>query len=178
MAKRSPQGEEPFRPLLDQSVIAEALSAVQAPLPELPKDRAPPLIALVQAQPGFEVRSRSVSTVEEVRPPPKPVIMRSEIVDKLDQEKRMLLTRRESEAMDRLVSSLGSRLNSQIKLSHLLRAFVSLLLNAESELDRRAGESGVLLRPSNGDLRALQWFEKQIAHLVASALRDAGPLKS
>ena len=53
----------------------------------------------------------------------------------------MLLTRRESEAVERLVSSMGCRLNTELKLSHVLRAVVSLLLNAEDHLYRRAGDS-------------------------------------
>ena len=43
---------------------------------------------------------------------------------------------------------------------------------------RRAGEALPLVRPPNGDIRALQRFEKQIGQLVLLALRDAGPDRS
>jgi hypothetical protein len=100
-----------------------------------------------------------------------------ELVEKFDQEKRMLLTRSESAALDRLVGSLAGRLNTQVKLSHVLRSLVSLLLNAEAEVDKRAGETGGLIRPPNGDGNALQKFEKEIARVLGAAIRDAGPLR-
>jgi hypothetical protein len=62
-------------------------------------------------------------------------------------------------------------------VSHVTRSLVTLLLNAEGELDRRAGESGPLVRPPNGDAKALQRFERAIARIIGSALRDAGPVK-
>jgi hypothetical protein len=99
------------------------------------------------------------------------------LVEKLDQEKRMLLTRSESAQLDRLVRSVASRLNSQVKASHVLRALVALALNAEAEIDRRAGESGGIFRPPNGDAKALQRFEKDIARILADAIRDAGPVR-
>jgi len=51
------------------------------------------------------------------------------------------------------------------------------LLHAEGELDKRAGDAGPLSRPANGDAQALQRFEREIAKIVAAALRDAGPLR-
>ena len=51
-------------------------------------------------------------------------------------EKRILFTRPESQAIDRLVVSLGTRLNAQVKVSHVVRALVGLMLPAESEIDR------------------------------------------
>jgi hypothetical protein len=98
-------------------------------------------------------------------------------VEKFDQEKRILFTRAESQAIDRLVTSLALRTNAQVKVSHVVRALITLLLNAEAEVDRRAGESGPLIRPPNGDAKALQRFERDIARIIASALRDAAPLK-
>lgn len=89
----------------------------------------------------------------------------------------MLLTRAEAASLDRLVSSLAGRLNTQVKLSHVLRALVTLVLNAESEVDKRAGETHGLSRPANGDPKALQRFEREIAKVLASAIRDAGPLR-
>jgi hypothetical protein len=99
------------------------------------------------------------------------------LVEKFDQEKRILFTRPETQALDRLVNSLATRLNAQVKVSHVVRALVTLLLNAEGELDRRAGEAGPLVRPPNGDSQALQRFERDIAKVIGSAMRDAGPLR-
>ncbi len=98
-------------------------------------------------------------------------------IEKLDQEKRMLLTKAEGAQLDRLVRSMASRLNTQVKLSHLLRALVTLALNAETEIDKRAGEAPRLTRPANGDAKALSRFEKDIARVLSDAIRDAGPMR-
>ena len=103
--------------------------------------------------------------------------MPGQLAEKFDQEKRMLLTRSESLALDRLVNSLASRLNTQVKLSHVLRSLVALLLNSEPEIDKRAGETTGLIRPPNGDPNALQRFEREIAKILSAAIRDAGPLR-
>lgn len=64
-----------------------------------------------------------------------------------------------------------------IKASHVLRALTSRLLHAEGQLDRRVGERGPIIRPANGDLAALEWFEREIGLLLSDAIRDAGPLR-
>jgi hypothetical protein len=97
-----------------------------------------------------------------------------QFVQKLNQEKRILYTREETQAIDRLVNNLAVRLNAQVKVSHVMRALTTLLLNAEGEVDKRAGEQGSLTRPPNGDFGALQRFERDIACILANALRDAG----
>ena len=99
------------------------------------------------------------------------------LVEKFDQEKRMLLTRSESLAFDRLVTSLASQLNTQLKHSHVLRGLITLVLNAEREIDKRAGEAEKLVRPPNGDSKAIQRFEREIGKILADGLRDAGPLR-
>lgn len=182
MAKRAPVGEEPYRPLLDAGAIAAALTRTP---------QAPP-VALSQASPakvidigvGESPAHDSRSTVQEAQVPrpfgteksgrPAPVL---QSVEKLDQEKRMLLTRSESMALERVVSSLASRVNAQVKLSHVLRSFVTLLLHAEKEVDRRAGEVVGITRPANGDFKALQKFEREIANIIAAGFRDSPPLR-
>jgi hypothetical protein len=108
---------------------------------------------------------------------PRPQIQVQPFAEKFDQEKRILFTRSETQAIDRLVTSLATRVNAQVKVSHLMRALVSLALNAEGEIHKRAGETGVLVRPPNGDAQALQKFEKEIAAIVGAAITDAGPIR-
>jgi hypothetical protein len=109
--------------------------------------------------------------------PPEQRPTGQELVEKFDQEKRILFTRGETQAVDRLVTSLAARLNTQVKVSHVIRALVSLLLHADAEIDKRAGEAGPLVRPPNGDALALQRFELEIAKIIAAGLRDAGPVR-
>jgi hypothetical protein len=179
MAKRAPAGEEPYRPLLDPGVISAALTKANpaGPAPS-GQSNALKVVELTRAETGpTEARVFGRDGLTS-RPGPETAPIRaaaSELIEKLDQEKRMLLTRAENVALERLVGSLASRLNTQVKLSHVLRSLVTLLLNAESAVDRRAGEKIGLARPANGDFKAIQKFEREIAKIIAAALRDSGP---
>lgn len=173
MAKKAPVGEEPYRPLLDPNVITSALLK-PAPAPAEVRDE-PKVIELPRtAEP--KTHPHTVRPAQAVPPEPAPQPAQP-LVEKFDHEKRILFTRPETQAIDRLVSALATRLNAQVKVSHVMRAVVALLLNAEREIDRRAGEKGPLVRPANGDAKALQRFERDIAAIIADALRDAGPLR-
>ncbi|MFM1747369.1 MAG: hypothetical protein RLZZ188_1035 [Verrucomicrobiota bacterium] len=179
MAKRAPAGEEPYRPLLDPGVISAALTKPVAARAQEPSLNAK-VVELTRSENGpAEVRSggREAPVARAMPEPPTTRMTTRELVEKLDQEKRMLLTRTESVALDRLVGALASRLNTQVKSSHVLRALLTLLLHAEAAVDRRAGEVVGLSRPANGDFKGIQKFEREIARIVAAALRDAGPLR-
>lgn len=189
MAKRAPIDEQPYRPLLDPSVISAALEKASTADPvadyqDTTQPAARPAKVVEMRRPEAAVR-RSERPEQYSVPAERFVqgeerggaIGTHEFVEKFDQERRMLLTRGESMALDRLVSSLAVRFNTQVKLSHVLRALVALLLHSENELDQRAGEAIGLTRPPNGDARALQRFEKEIARVLAAAIRDAGPVR-
>ena len=179
MAKRSPVGEMPYRPLLDPSVLNAALSPAAATSSQVPE----PQKKIVEfARPVEQKRSEEPRQIQEPQVA-KAVIEKkapnaeSTFTEKLDQERRLLLTRSESQAVDRLVSSLATRLNTQVKASHVLRAMVTLLLNSEGDVDKRAGETGSMTRPPNGDLKGLQKFEADIANIIGAGIRDAGPVR-
>ena len=172
MAKRAPVGETPYRPLLDPSVLNAALAAPQAVDPQRKIVEFTKPVEQKKAEEP-KLSQEVVRTTTETRAP----IVEHSLTEKLDQEKRLLLTRTESQAVDRLVNSLAARLNTQLKTSHVLRAMVTLLLNSEGEVDRRAGEIGSLTRPPNGDLKGLQKFEAEIANIIGSGIRDAGPVR-
>jgi hypothetical protein len=175
MAKRAPTDEKPYRPLLDPGVVNAAIAGA---VHRVEHGVASKVIELTRAE------TPRVTTTASPSPPPAPLHGAGRalpspqpLAEKFDQEKRILFTRPESQAIDRLVTGLATRLNTQVKVSHVVRALVTLLLNAGAEVDFRAGESGPLVRPPNGDARALQQFERSIARIFAAALRDAGPLK-
>ena len=173
MAKRAPTDEKPYRPLLDPGVLTAAITHAAQPVEQ---GGAPKVLELTRAE------TPRASTPSSPNPPPAPGAGRGlpvpqPLAEKFDQEKRILFTRPESQAIDRLVTGLAMRLNAQVKVSHVFRALATLLLNAGAEVDYRAGESGPLVRPPNGDAGALQQFERSIARIFAAALRDAGPLK-
>lgn len=178
MAKRAVDNT-PYRPLLDSHLVSAAIGQVQSVPPQEEKAGPKEVAASVVELPTGQAIA-PVPPVErfDTPPPVKQVPpVHAPIVEKFDHEKRVLFTRSENQALDRLVLSLACRLNTQVKTSHLIRAVVSLLLHAEDEIDRRAGEVGSLTRPPNGDPRALQRFERELASIVFTALRDAGPVR-
>jgi len=187
MAKRAPVDERPYRPLLDPNVISAALEKASTADPGMhaEEEEAPPAAVKVvdirrPDPPAKRSASREDSAVQASRfaqGEGVPPALSQQFVEKFDQEKRMLLTRGESMALDRLVGSLAVRFNAQVKLSHVLRALVALLLHAADELDKRAGEVMGLIRPPNVDAKALQRFEREIARVLAAAIRDAGPVR-
>jgi len=178
MAKRAAPNEQPYRPLLDASLVSATLTQVATPVAP-PKVAAEPVGVTRVVEMRTELPRRVEPTVPQIEstakePPPSPAQL---LVEKFDQEKRVLFTRGETQSIDRLVTSLATRLNTQVKVSHVMRALVGLLLHAEAEVDRRAGEAGALTRPPNGDALALQRFEREFGCIIASGIRDAGPIK-
>jgi len=183
MAKRAAPDEQPYRPLLDAGLVSAAMAqpspTAASTTKEVSVSRSAPKLSLEPARadlprPG-EGRGRF-----EMQPParmPAEKETAKSFIEKFDQEKRILFTRTETQAIDRLVTSLARRLNAQVKVSHVVRSLIALLLNAEAEIDTRAGEAPPLVRPANGDAQALQRFEKDIARILASGFRDAPPLR-
>ena len=175
MAKRAPIDEKPFRPL-DAAVLQAVVRHSAQSLPSAPT-------TLPQPEP---VTSAAITTVgEEPRLVPAPMLMPQSIAKaepkaapalttRLDHEKRILFTREETHVLERLVQNLAVRLQAQVKVSHVIRALTSLLIHAEAHVDLRAGQKGALIRPSNGDFSAIQQFERELALIIAHALRDSG----
>lgn len=184
MAKRAAADEKPYRPLLDANLVTAALSQVVTPTPrekEVEVSRPAPSLPKITDATRVELQRRieqiQEPTHQTMLPPREERRIGQELVEKFDHEKRILFTRGETQAIDRLVTSLAARLNAQVKVSHVIRALVALLLNSEAEIDKRAGEAGPLVRPPNGDALALQRFEREIARIVSAGIRDAGPLR-
>lgn len=164
MARRAPVDEKPFRPL-DISVLSSVLQHT----PEARAGEVRSLPRVIEVSVPTPQRDTSPSS-----PPATAPGATIPEVPRFDQEKRILFTRDETLAIDRLINNLAARLRTQVKVSHVLRALTTLLLHAESEVDKRAGECGVMVRPSNGDYAALKKFEQEIARILARAIRDAG----
>lgn len=185
MAKRAAPDEKPFRPLLDANLVSAALadasSPVSSPSTQIPR---PTLRTVEDSTPlgqGVSTGTREISRnglpAIEKRFEPLNATVKA-FTETFDSEKRILFTRSETQAIDRLVTSFARRVNTQVKVSHVVRALVLLLLNAEGEIDTRAGEAPPLVRPPNGDAHALQRFEKEIASIIGAALRDSPPLRT
>lgn len=179
MAKRAPADEKPYRPLDDSLVrgvmfstgnAAPAVDPAPAPEPVILRPTAEPTPARPAPKPAAQAPARALPS-RVVSPDP------ANLPPKLDREKRVLLTREEERALERVVSAVGAEIGTSLKLSHVLRACITLLLHSEDEILARAKQSPKLIRPANGDGPALTNFERSIAQIITAALRDARPLR-
>ena len=96
-------------------------------------------------------------------------------VERLSREKRVLLTRSEEVRLERLVIAMAEKLQTSVKLSHLMRATLTLLQHAESELLRQCELAQAMKRPDNNSPGELLAFEGAIAEVIHRALHAAPP---
>jgi hypothetical protein len=185
MAKRAAPDEKPYRPLLDADLLSAVIAHEEE---EVPRTSSPARSSIASTNivemPIADSPQRDRYSEREFSRPmaagrtTEPTVAHiQDYAVKVDSEKRILFTKQEVQALDRMVASLAMRLECQVKVSHVIRSLVALLLHAESHVDRRAGESAPLVRPPNGDAQAIQAFEREIATIISAALRDAGPIR-
>ena len=165
MAKRVAKDERPYRP------VEEALVRSVMNRPVAMED-----IQTVESQevsqPEKAVESRS--TLSTLR---NQILAESQLPEKLSREKRVLLSPSEEREIERLVSRVAEAVGTPVKLSHLLRAYMVLLLHAENEIIKRAEQAPLMRRPPNGDPIGLASFEQSIAQILSAALREAALLR-
>jgi len=172
MAKRAPAGEPAYNPLdenLAHSVIQRTDPAQETK--DVSTDEAgdgntqnlvhSPTIVLDGRALRTGMASRTVLASEKIS-------SRS-----LHREKRVLLAPEDERQIERLVDRIGEQLGTSLKLSHLLRACVTVLCHAEAEVMRFSLDFRSLKRPANGDTVALAQFEQTLAKLLSKSLRDA-----
>lgn len=178
MAKRT--DERPFRPLETSLVHAVIHGAPLEPTAPLQPDQLPNL-AKFQPASGAGEGSTSSSMLRNKQPPlpqrsprPSPSAPVSDVLaERMNREKRVLLTASEERALERVIFNLGAELGTSLKLSHVLRSCIRLVINAEHELVDRARSTGRTVRPPNGDLPAIEAFESVIASVLHAGLRTS-----
>ena len=98
--------------------------------------------------------------------------------ERLSREKRVLLTLSEEREIERCVDRIAEGFGgTPVKLSHIVRACLTVMRHSEGEIIRRAEEVGQLTRPPNGDTMALVEFEHELAKVLSQAFRDAPALR-
>jgi len=187
MAKRT--DEKPFRPLETSlvsavmsgntaTVIEPSQSVVAPPIVETPRnaDRVSPveegIPTTVRSVPRYEPPSPRRAPRREV-----PASAVSPLGERMEREKRVLMTASEERALERLVTNIGAELGTALKASHVLRSAIRLLIHSENELIDRARATGRTIRPPNGDLAAIEAFEKVITNVLQSGIRIARPVR-
>jgi len=180
MAKRTE--EKPFRPL-DASLVQEVMhgntAAAQQPTPtrtiELRQPVQPPPV--VRQEPPQVAPPQQPPRSFAPRPTPRARGAQSPLTERMDREKRVLLTPAEERAFERAVSGIAAELGTSLKASHVLRSCIRLVVNAETELIERARENGRIIRPPNGDLAAIEAFERVIATVLQAGIRSSRPIR-
>lgn len=167
MAKRAPTEEKPYSPV--RAGLVDAVSQGSGSVAALRPGEASVLADRVVPMPRRQMPDR----VEEPAPPP----VRERPRERLEREKRVLLTRTEEAAIAELVQRLSANGTTGLKLSHLLRACILMLRHAEKELIDRLHQAGHLVRPPNDNALALAEFERRLAQEFAAAIRAAPPLR-
>jgi hypothetical protein len=176
MAKRAVADESSYNPLdatLARSVIQGAAMVTTGSIPPeghanaaaMGQFRQSPKRELDEKNMGLNVRTQFGNG-------PNPTRSRS-----LSREKRVLLFPDEERQVERLVDRIGEELGTSLKLSHLLRACMTVLCHVEQEILHHAVEFRPLPRPANGDAVALAQFEQTLATVLSKAFRDAPVLR-
>lgn len=95
-------------------------------------------------------------------PPRKSV--RKSTAEPLERLKRMMVSIEEERTIDELVARIGREVGTKVQFSQVGRAMWSMLLEAETGLDKVRPPS--LRRPENGNLEALAEFEAALAEYL------------
>lgn len=171
MAKRS-TNSEPYRPVaanLVNAVLSAGSASAEAPVrPSVPAEPRAVVVAPPPAAAHRWDRPRVPAAAEE-----QPVLA-FEKVERLTREKRVMLSTSEEERVEDLVRSIARELRTPVKLSHLLRACLGLVLRSREELLAQARTKPVE-RPPNGDTAGIAEFERSLGMLLDSALRLTRP---
>jgi len=165
MAKRVAQDERPYRPVEEALVRSVMHSSGTEEAVEIIETQ-----GVSQEIEETQVRRNTISASEQI-------FAQSQPLEKLSREKRVLLSPSEEREIERLVSRVAEAVRTPVKLSHLLRAYMTLLLHAENEIVKRAQQASPMRRRPNGDPVALASFEQSVAQILSAALREAAPLR-
>ena len=96
--------------------------------------------------------------------------------DKLTRQKRLMLARDDEVAFEALVARVAERLGTPLKLSHVLRACITLLHHAEPQILHRA-ENTRLNRPPNEKAEAVAEFERRLARMFLVSFKEAAKME-
>lgn len=155
MAKRREPGQREYNPLDDA------------------RGRLP-----IEADLVRDVMSQAPGTTGAVYNPPAPQPAGKGIaLEKLTKYNKFLTTPSEKLELERLAARVSGALGVSVRTSHLIRACLIYLLEAENDIIKVAERFERPKRPSNAEAVALAEFDQLIAELLSLGFHEAGPLK-
>jgi hypothetical protein len=130
------------------------------------------LVRDVMAQPP------AADTAAVYAPPPQTMPAGKGIaLEKLTKYNKFLTTPTEKLELERLAARISGALGVSVRTSHLIRACLIYLLEAENDIIKVAERFERPKRPSNAEAVALAEFDQLIAELLSLGFHEAGPLK-
>jgi hypothetical protein len=188
MAKRTPPGQEEYRPLNQQRVqsVLGHKAPVHEPnpdsetveaLPPAPPERdepAPGSAEQPENTPQLTVVSGGRKKTTRTSEPQKEPVRANR--KELSREKRMLLSESEEQLFEELVSGISKHLRVKVKSSNVLRACLSLLLHVQGELLKQCARMQPPQRPRYDEPTSIAVFEEELARIFDSAIRNTKSL--
>jgi hypothetical protein len=107
--------------------------------------------------------------------PPRPASNTS--VERMDAMLRLKVAMRDKREFEAFTARLGVTLNTTLRPSNLIRAMLSVMQNAETELAELARREPPLRRPPNDDLVGYADFESRVVRLLDAAVRRSAPVR-
>ena len=160
MAKRVSSNEQPFRPL-NESMVRSVLSHTgESPESNLEQPSNLNLVELNEKSKEEEGEPKNSEDKTPEKPP-----------EKRNREKRFLLSLSEERQLETLAINLSAELETSVKSSHIIRACLSMLLDNKDKVISLAEKAKGVSRPPNGDIQAINEFEKAIGKILKKALR-------
>lgn len=164
MAKRMPKDSKTYRPV-SEALVQSVLRGGHGPTDETAQ------VATMGEEDAPEpTRRPDVVNLGERRS------ARAAVRDKLEREKRVLLTIDEELAIEEVVHGMAGALGTTLKLSHVIRGCLSLIRHSEEDLVKRCQQAAPMNRPPNGNPLALAEWEDRIARILFAGFRSAPPL--
>lgn len=98
-------------------------------------------------------------------------------VERMDAMLRLKVAMRDKREFEAFTARLGVTLNTTLRPSNLIRAMLSVMQNAETELAELARREPPLRRPPNDDLVGYADFESRVVRLLDAAVRRSAPVR-
>jgi hypothetical protein len=95
----------------------------------------------------------------------------------MDAMLRLKVAMRDKREFEAFTARLGVTLNTTLRPSNLIRAMLSVMQNAETELAELARREPPLRRPPNDDLVGYADFEGRVVRLLDAAVRRSTPVR-
>jgi hypothetical protein len=163
MARKHAPGHEPYSPV-DEKLMRSLPSVVSPSVTEASiKD---------YAGEGYKFEQSDTAAPSQVE-----AKLIAPTHEPMDKQLKFQVSATERREIKRVVARLGAELETSIDWSHVARAMMVILREAEDEIAKHARRSEPLTRPRNSDALGLAEFEEQIAQILLRSFRSVNAVR-